>query len=70
MSEDCIICGESGGFYINQAPFKTGPYCSQHRWELNAFLLRKRDRMLESKFNEWVDEFQREQRRWMVNENE
>jgi len=58
FSEECIICGKSGGCYLTYGPYKTGPYCTTHRWELGAYIDRKKRRMLESKFNSWVDEFQ------------
>lgn len=63
FSEECIICGKSGGLYVTCGPFKTGPYCSDHRWELSVYVGEKKRRMAESKFNDWVDEFQNKERR-------
>lgn len=59
VGEECIICGESGGFYLHSGPTKAGPYCGQHRWELGVYVTKRNKQICESKFNEWVDEFQR-----------
>ena len=63
MSEECIICGESGGYYLTCGPFKTGPYCPQHRWELAEYITNRGKQLTEDKFNDWVDEFQNKERR-------
>ena len=59
MSEECIICGKSGGYYLTCGPFKTGPYCSQHRWELGGYIVQQKEQMAADKFNDWVNKFQR-----------
>ena len=63
FSEECIICGKSGGLYVTCGPFKTGPYCPDHRWELSVYVGEKKRRLIEDKFNDWVDEFQNKERR-------
>ena len=57
ISEECIICGRSGGFYLCSGPFRTGPYCSQHRWELGVYVTKRNRQLCEDRFNRWVDEF-------------
>lgn len=61
MSEECIICGESGGLYLTCGPYKTGPYCPDHRWKLGSHIETKKKQMTENKFNDWVDEFQKKE---------
>ena len=33
MSEECIICGESGGLFLIIKGERFGPFCSQHRFD-------------------------------------
>lgn len=63
FTEECIICGESGGLYLTCGPYKTGPYCPSHRWKLSCYVGDQKKQMIESKFNDWVDEFQNKERR-------
>jgi len=60
--ECCIICGESGRLYLTCGPYKTGPYCSQHRWGLGSYIDTQKRLLVESRFNHWVDEFQKWER--------
>lgn len=54
----CLICGELADLYVSCGPFKTGPYCSTHRWQLQVHIERRKTMLIESKFIDWVDEFQ------------
>ena len=63
MTEECILCGKPGGLHLTCGPLKTGPYCSDHRWKLGSYIDGQKDRMMVEKFNDWVSEFQSEERR-------
>lgn len=56
----CIIegCEKSGGLYVTHEGFKTGPYCSQHRFELQCHIDKRKRQMITSEWNTWVSEFQ------------
>lgn len=56
--ERCIVCNKSGGLYLTCGPYKTGPYCSQHRWELGEYIKAKQQEMIVQKFNHLVNQWQ------------
>lgn len=57
MSEECIICGKSGGCYAICGSLSAGPYCSQHRWELSVYVYEREKSTVKDRFNMWVEEF-------------
>jgi len=59
--EDCIIEGcnnPNNGHYVTHRGFKTGPYCIQHKVELECPIDKRKRMMIESNWNTWVSEFQ------------
>ena len=58
----CLVCGVLSSYYLECGPFNTGPYCHDHFHLLRAHLIKRRNRQIEFRFNEWVDRFLFEQR--------
>lgn len=57
MTEECIICGKPGGFYITCGSTKAGPFCSQHRYNLGAYCITKKNEMVDKLGGKWIDEY-------------
>ena len=56
-SEDCIICGKAGEFYITSDSHRAGPYCAQHRWELGMYIKERNMQVARANFIKWTNAF-------------
>ena len=57
MGEECVICGKTGGCYLNSGSHRAGPYCPTHRWKLGIYVIERDKKTAQDRFDGYVEEF-------------